>query len=100
MKRLTVDQCKGSGTLTMHSSKILTIQQGQPRGVSSVGNPRQASIGFNSGSLMAEISTPPRTIGILLERLAMAQLIYQHSISHKECAKVHFKNEYSRHVEN
>ena len=31
----------------LHSSKILTIQQGQPR---------QASTGFNSGSLMAEIS--------------------------------------------
>ncbi len=40
-----------------HSSKILTIQQGQPRGVSSGGNPRQASTGFNSGSLMAGIST-------------------------------------------
>ncbi len=31
--------------------KILTIQQGWPRGVSSVGNPRQVSKGFSSGSL-------------------------------------------------
>ncbi len=38
---------------TLHSSKILTIQQGQPRGVSSIGNPRQASTGFNSESLIS-----------------------------------------------
>ncbi len=37
--------------LYLHSHKILTKQQGWPRGVSSVGNPRQALTGFNSGSL-------------------------------------------------
>ncbi len=48
----------GSLTLSeLHSSKILTIQQGHSRRVSSIGNPRQASTGVNSGSLMAEIST-------------------------------------------
>ena len=36
-----------------HSFKILTIQQGEALGVSSVGNPWQAS----NRSLMAEIST-------------------------------------------
>ncbi len=35
----------------VHSHKILTKQQGWLRGVSSVGNPRQALTGFNSGSL-------------------------------------------------
>ena len=65
---------------SVHSSKILTIQQGQPRGVSSIGNPRQASTGFNSGSLMAEISTE-----FYPGRLSMAYLIYQPSIFHKGC---------------
>ena len=55
----------------IHSSKILTIQQGQPQGVSSVGNPRQASMGHNSGSLMAEV---PTTVWI-----------YLINISHKVC---------------
>ena len=41
-----------SPILRANSSKILTIQQGQPQGVSSVGNPRQASTGFNSGSYL------------------------------------------------
>ncbi len=39
----------------VHCSKILTIQPNQPQGVSSFGNPRQASMGFNSWSLMTEI---------------------------------------------
>ena len=34
----------------IHSSKILTIQQGLPRGVSSIGNPRGPLTGFNSHS--------------------------------------------------
>ncbi len=34
-----------------HSNEILTKQQGWPREVSSVGNPRQALTGFNSGSV-------------------------------------------------
>ena len=39
-----------------HSSKILMIQQAQPWGVSFVGNPRQVSTGFNSGSLIYQLS--------------------------------------------
>ncbi len=35
----------------LHSSKILMIQQGLPRGVSSVGNPRGPLTGFDSGSV-------------------------------------------------
>ncbi len=38
----------------LHSSKILTIHQGLPRGVSSVGNPRGPLTGFNSGSVAEE----------------------------------------------
>ena len=33
-------------TACLHSPEILTVQQGQPRGVSSIGNPRQASTGL------------------------------------------------------
>ncbi len=40
----------------LHSSKILTIQQGIPRGVSSIGNPRGPLTGFNSGSVAEESS--------------------------------------------
>ncbi len=47
---LNVVSLQTCGKSVLHSSKILMIQQGQPWGVSSVGNPRQAPTGFNSGS--------------------------------------------------
>ena len=40
---------RGTMCTIQYSSKILTIQQGQPLGVSSTVNPWQASTGFNSG---------------------------------------------------
>ncbi len=51
--------------ISLHSSKILTIQQGQPRGVSSIGNPRQASTGNYSGNLMAEILDLPTEVFLI-----------------------------------
>ena len=44
------------GGKNIHSSKILTIQQGLPRGVNSVGNPWGSLTGFNSGSVAEESS--------------------------------------------
>ena len=38
-----------------HSSKILAIQQGQPRGVNPVGNPLQTSTGFNWESISRNV---------------------------------------------
>ncbi len=52
----------------VHSSKILTIQQGVPRGVSSVGNPRGPLTGFNIlpiGSLKKIIALPSVFLDIL-----------------------------------
>ncbi len=45
-----------NGQISLHSSKILTIQQGLIRGVSSVGNPPGPLMGFNSGSVAEESS--------------------------------------------
>ncbi len=39
----------------MHSQKILMIQQGYPRGVSSIGNPRQVLIPYSLGHLSSEV---------------------------------------------
>ncbi len=47
------DDHRSESLIHVHSSKILTIQQGLPRGVSSVGNPRRPLTGFHSGRVAA-----------------------------------------------
>ncbi len=50
----------------MHSHKILMKQQGWPRGVSSVGNPRQALTGFNFFTRLTASVEPGSTCMIFL----------------------------------
>ncbi len=57
--------------LFIHSHKIMTKQQGWPRGVSSAENPRQAVTRFNSGRI------PPLALtGFYSRRMAVVHLLY------------------------
>ncbi len=67
----------------LHSPKIPTIQQGRPRGVSSVGNPRQASTGFTSRRLAELVQL--LHAGFYSGRVATVHLLYLLDIPCEVC---------------